>query len=579
MKKIVLLLALFIGFIANSQTTFEWAKSIGGQNFDDANAIVLDAQGNVYITGKFQKFVGTQVDFDPGPGVYNIAAVGQYDAFVVKLNSNGDFQWAKSFGGATINNSGTAGVVSGNGITVDTNGNVFTTGTFTYSADFDPSPTTDFVLTAINQFGNAATDVFISKLDSNGNFVWAKRIGSQFFEEGVAITADSSNNIIVTGKFAGTVNFNTSGGTSELTGVSSSSGFILKLDNNGNFGWVKSISGAGVEVVYAVAVDNSGNVFATGNFASATDLDTGTSVYKITGSGIFVLKLDASGNFIFAKGFVGNSNLDCTAIKVDASGNIFTTGSFLDTVDFDPSATTYNLVTDYTGQDVFLSKLDNLGNFVWAKRLYTTADDTANSLVLDNLGNVYISPNFRSVPFAIDNGPNIFQSTQFSRNLSILKFDTAGTLVAKNFIEGLETIQSYIAVDNNYSIVTFGTFGSTVDFNPDTPVFNLISNGQSDVFISKIKLKNETLSVNQNNLLKTIALFPNPTQSKLNLKTSNSLENANLKIVSILGQTVLEKQNLSGNNWNIDVSNLAKGVYVIQVSDGVFMTNTKFIKD
>ena len=96
MKKFLqLFILLFVQFAFSQATTFEWAKSIGGQNFDDANSIVLDLQGNVYITGRFQKFVGTQVDFDPGIGVYNIAAIGQYDAFVVKLDANGQFLWAK----------------------------------------------------------------------------------------------------------------------------------------------------------------------------------------------------------------------------------------------------------------------------------------------------------------------------------------------------------------------------------------------------------------------------------------------------------------------------------------------------
>lgn len=574
MKKIVLLVALLIGFLANSQTTFEWAKSIGGQNYDDANAIVLDNQGNVYITGRFQKFVGTQVDFDPGPGVYNIAAIGQYDAFVLKLNANGEFLWAKNFGG-----SGAA--VAGNGITVDSNGNVYTTGTFSYSIDFDPSSTSEFTLTAINQFGNAATDIFISKLDSSGNFVWAKRIGSQFFDIGVAITNDSNNDLYISGKFAGTVNFNTSGGTSELTGVSSSSGFILKLNSSGNFTWVKSISGAGTEVVTAISLDILGNVFATGNFGSATDLDTGTPVYNITGNGIFILKLDNSGNFIFAKGFVGNSNLNCTAIKVDISGNIFTTGSFQQTADFDPSATTYNLIADgaTTGQDVFLSKLDNLGNFVWAKRLYSTAADFSRTLALDNLGNVYIAPIFSSSIFRIDNGSQIVASTEYSHNMSILKFDSAGALIAKNFIAGLDGLQSMgIAVASNYSVQTCGIYSYGTDFDPDAAIYKLTSNGQTDFFISKIKLINETLGVNRNISLKKTVVFPNPTQSNLGIQIPYTAENASIKIISITGQTVYEQSNLSGANWSFNVSELTKGIYTIQVSDGISGSTTKFIK-
>ena len=275
MKRILLISLLLVPLFTFAQpVTFEWAKSVGGQNYDDCNSIVLDNQGNVYVTGRFQKFVGTEVDFDPGPGVYNIAAIGQFDAFVLKLNSSGEFLWARNFGGA-------GAAVSGNGITVDSNGNVYTTGTFSYSIDFDPSPTSEFILNSINQFGNAATDIFVSKLDSNGNFVWAKRIGAQFFDEGFSITSDSTNKIYVSGKFAGTVNFNTNGGIYELNGISSSSGFILKMDADANFEWATSVSGSGGEAIYSTTVDNSGNVFAVGNFVNTTDINPGTAFYNL----------------------------------------------------------------------------------------------------------------------------------------------------------------------------------------------------------------------------------------------------------------------------------------------------------
>jgi Secretion system C-terminal sorting domain/Beta-propeller repeat len=571
MKKIVLLLALFIGFITNAQNTFEWAKSIGGQNYDDANSIALDGQGNVYVTGRFQKFVGTEVDFDPGAGVYNIAAIGQYDAFVVKLNANGEFLWAKNFGGGGV-------AVAGNGITVDSNGNVYTTGLFPYTIDFDPSSTSEFFLNAINQFGFAATDVFISKLDSNGNFVWAKNIGAQFSETGVAITHDSNDNIYVSGKFTGTVDFDPNGGTAELTGISSSSGFILKLNSSGNFIWAKSISGAGKEVVTAITVDALGNVIATGNFGSATDLDPGVGIFKITGNGAFILKLDSSGNFIFAKGFVSNSNLDCSAIKVDASGNIFTTGTFQQTADFDPSASTFELTGIYGNSDVFITKLNNLGDFVWAKKIHSSAADSSKTIALDNLGNAYIAIYIETANFKIDNSASIdvYATTRGSDNMIILKFDTTGVLLAKNALGGTSVVA--MAVDNNYNVHTCGNYVNSTDFNPDTPILSLLSNGYTDTFISKMKLRNETLGISSNKLNKKINLFPNPTTNNLNLTFEENLVKASLKITSILGQTVLEKQNISGNNVSLDVSGLSMGTYIIQVKNANSINTSKFIK-
>ncbi|WP_310559821.1 SBBP repeat-containing protein [Flavobacterium sp.] len=584
MKKIVLLLALFIGFIANAQTTFEWAKSIGGQNYDDANSIVLDAQGNVYVTGTIEKsFTNSQIDFDPGPGVYNIntpadlfgSIVGINGAFVLKLNAAGEFQWAKYFAGFNT---------KGNAIAVDSSGNVYTTGSFSYQCDFDPSPNSDFILNSTGQFGTEATDAYISKLDTDGNFVWAKKIGALDIDAGAAITSDAVGNIYVTGKFAGIVNFNTNGGTNLLgakdpiTGNNLNSGFILKLNNNGDYIWAKNIVIDFNQDINAVTVDNAGNVLVIGKFSSITDLDPGTPIFNVTGNGIYILKLDSNGNFIFAKGFVGNVN--CNAIKVDSSGNIFTTGSFASVTDFDPSTATFNLTPIYGNADVFIAKLDNLGNFVWAKKIHSTSRDNSRSLALDNQGSLYIAANIENPNFKIDNSPTIVASTTNFKNMVILKFDATGVLLAKNVLGSGSTLEALgLVIDSNYYVHTCGSYQNTTDFNPDTPVFNLTSKGSLDTFISKMKLKNETLTINENNLLKNIKLFPNPTSSKINLNFDNNLEKAILKIISILGQTVLEKQNISGNNLSLDVSSLSNGTYVVQLQEGSSISTSKFIKE
>ena len=89
---------------------------------------------------------------------------------------------------------------------------------------------------------------------------------------------------------------------------------------------------------------------------------------------------------------------------------------------------------------------------------------------------------------------------------------------------------------------------------------------------------NETLSINQNNIIKSIMIFPNPTSSQLNLSFNENLENVNIKIVSTLGQNVLEKQNILGNNFNFDVSNFSNGMYIVEVTDGISKLNIKFLK-
>ncbi len=139
---------------------FVWAKSFSGNGNEYGFSICSDASGNVYTTGHFD---GT-VDFDPGPGVVNLTSTGAADVFITKLNSAGNLVWVKSFGGVPANND------VGSSITTDASGNVYTTGYFYGTVDFDPGAST-FTLTSV------AYDIFISKLDASGNFIWAKQMG------------------------------------------------------------------------------------------------------------------------------------------------------------------------------------------------------------------------------------------------------------------------------------------------------------------------------------------------------------------------------------------------------------------
>src|SRR5678816_164169 len=155
MKRIIfiILFTLAATILHAQSANFKWAKQMGGRGADAAGAsIAVDADGNVYTTGGFS---GT-ADFDPGPGTYNLTSAGTYDMFISKLDSSGKFIWAKQMGG----NSSSAW---GPSITLDAAGNIYSTGTFEGTVDFDPGPGV-FTLSAIKAS-------FVLKLDADGNFI------------------------------------------------------------------------------------------------------------------------------------------------------------------------------------------------------------------------------------------------------------------------------------------------------------------------------------------------------------------------------------------------------------------------
>ena len=320
---------------------FIWARSFGGSLDDIGRSITVDASGNVYTTGYFQ---GT-ADFDPGAGTANITSAGNEDIFIQKLDASGNFLWAKSFGGSLAD--------YGLSIAVDAAGNVYTTGYFQGTADFDPGAGTT------NLTSEGSLDVYVQKLNSTGNFVWTKSFGGSLNDQGFSITVDDSGNVHTTGSFEGTVDFDPGAGSATRTSSGSLDVFVQKLNASGTYDWAISFGASSSDQGYSVTVDASGNVYTTGSFLGTADFDPGSGTANLTSAGpwdVFIQKINASGNFVWAKSFGGNSIDAGNAITVDASGNVYTTGHFAGTVDFDPGVGTANL-TSAGNYDVFVQKL------------------------------------------------------------------------------------------------------------------------------------------------------------------------------------------------------------------------------
>ncbi|MEZ4686991.1 MAG: SBBP repeat-containing protein [Bacteroidia bacterium] len=230
--------------------TFEWAKSLVSRPFQLATSMAVDNNGDNYLTGGFKQ----TVDFDPGPGTANLTSAGGTDMFVSKLDASGNFAWAKRIGGP--------GTTIAYDMKLDNTGNIYLTGAFQQTVDFDPGPG------ITNLTSEGLVDIFVLKLDGSGNFVWAKRFGgiSRNGASGHGIALDRSGNIHITGTFVDSIDFDPGPGTAILRGAGTSDVFVLKLDANGDFVWVKGIAGSSVEIGYKIEVDASGNVYSIGEF-------------------------------------------------------------------------------------------------------------------------------------------------------------------------------------------------------------------------------------------------------------------------------------------------------------------------
>jgi hypothetical protein len=163
-----------------------WTRSLGDTTFDEAKSMTIDANGNIYTTGTF---TGT-VDFDPGPAVVYLHSQGRHNAFISVLDSSGNYLWAKSMGGLR-------GGMSGSSITLDPSGNIYLTGEFYGTVDIDPdSGVFDLIATGVGYY-----DIYVSKMDPGGNFIWAKATGGSKHDGGNSIALDLQNNIYTCGYF------------------------------------------------------------------------------------------------------------------------------------------------------------------------------------------------------------------------------------------------------------------------------------------------------------------------------------------------------------------------------------------
>lgn len=476
--RIVLVIAFFAGAsgVQPAQAAsidFGWAKSMSGTGQESGYSTAVDTSGNVYTTGIFS---GT-VDFDPGAGIYNLTSAGSYDIFISKLDADGAFIWAKRIGGAGYDSVGE--------IAVDENGNVYTTGFFNNEVDFDPGAASY----NLNSAGNS--DAFISKLDSDGIFVWAIRIGGISYDSGRAITTDLDGNVYVTGSFFETVDLDPGAGTTNKTSAGGADIFIIKLDGNGNLILAKAMGGTGDDHGQGIALDSSENIHVVGDFQNTVDFDPGPGISELTSvdwEDVFILKLGGSGNFLWAKSIGGDLSQYGFAIDVSETGHVYSVGIFHSTADFDPGTNTYNL-TSAGIYDVFVHKLDMNGDFVWATRIGGIGDDFTADIALDEYESVIFVGSFSdTVDFNPGTGVSNLTSAGWE-DIFITKLDTNGNFVWAKGMGGTgHDSGNSVELDGNGNIHLAGYFEGTVDFDPGLGIYNLTEAGSGDIFVTKLTL-------------------------------------------------------------------------------------------
>lgn len=433
------------------------------------------ATGSVYHVGTFD---GT-VDFDPGSGVSSHTSSG-YSCFILKLDADGNFIWVKIIQGTT----GTMGA----SVAVDDQGSVHITGEYYNTTDFDPGSG------VFNLTPNGDRDAFVLKLLNDGTFAWAKSVGGTEPDEGLSVAVDLNRNVVISGGFGDTVDFDPGSGVFNMTGIASSYNiFILKLDAAGNFVWAKTVGDGGQDQGRAVITDATGNVYLTGDFDGSGDFDPGPGTLTLTSLAyfdLFLLKLEPDGDFVYVKHMPGagyfGSGYD---IAIDVFGDLLITGAFESTMDFDPGPGTLTLTAagGTLGTDAFICKLDAAGNLIWAKAFGGTSYEESYHIATDAQGNVTVNGYFyESGDF--DPGPDTFTLTNAgAQDTFIIQLNTDGNFNWAFPIGGSDyDIPFSLSGTSAGALYLCGQFNDVVDVDPQSTTHNIGQAGQFMTFMIKL---------------------------------------------------------------------------------------------
>ncbi len=592
-----------------------WGKNMGGRGGDYGRGVAVDGSGNVYVTGRF---LSDTADFNPGGNGGAITNAGGYDGFLAKYDTGGNYIWAKSIGGRRDD--------EGWAVTADGNGNLYVTGGFSATADFNPGGSGDTLMAV------GGTDVFLARYDTGGNYLWAKSMGSNSTDRGQSLVVDTSGNVYVTGTFSSTANFNSGGSGDTLKSAGGLDIFVAKYDAGGNFFWAKSMGGKGADYGYGVVVDGSGNVYVTGVFYSDTaDFNPGGSGGKLISAGDqdgFLARYDAGGNYLWAKNIGGSGRDWGYGIAMDGSDNVCVTGTFSGTADFNPGGSGGELMSA-GGQDVFLARYDTGGSYLWAKNMGGIGGDEGWGVAVDGSGNVYGTGRFSDTADFNPGGSNGMLKTAGSADVFVVKFacsDTSSSYLTASLpcgesytlndsvytatgtytqifpnISGCDStvildltilpLDKPVITTDSFTLGTTGTYDTYQWLLNGEPIagatdstYTVTENGDYQVVVTNENGCSETSDVytvtNYTGiedipaLANQIRVYPNPATDIVHIYSPVKV---NVALTDMAGKLIRE---VEADSRSLSLEGLAEGVYLLRIADkdGLLIKTEKIIK-
>ncbi len=351
--------------------------------------------------------------------------------------------------------------------------------------DFDPGPA------VYSPTGFGIADMYLQKLDADGNFVWAQWIGGPASDYVYDVTVGNDGSVYISGSCGNGADLDPGAGTFIVNTAEAKISFVAKYAADGAFVWasVPTFIDDGVSIAGEIVVDDNNNVFVGGYYSNTATFSTAGGPVTLTSSGLtdsYLWKLNSTGTTLWVKSYGGSDNEENSGLKADSDGNIYFAGRFSGTADFNPEAGFLNL-TSNGSIDGYLIKVNTSGATVWAKSFGSTGIDFSSDLAVDNEENIILFGNFNgSFDADFSAGVNTLTSTGGS-DFFVIKVDSSGNHIWSESFGGPLTCEVHnIDVDDANNIYFSGNYTGTTDVDPSTNNFDLPFLSSGEAFYLKL---------------------------------------------------------------------------------------------
>lgn len=601
MKRKISLCYIFFNAVLYSPAQnpqFEWAKHTESDNVMMGFSLAVDGFSNVYTAGIF---TGTN-DFNPGQGETLLTAIGEADLFLQKLDAEGNLVWVKQIASSWLVGAYqppfplSIGGGGSQSMAVDKDNNIILC-SFTPSDTIWPIPEdgSDWEALTTQPESMGSYDILVLKLDPDGDLMWGHRVGGTAIDLAFNCALDNDGNIFVAGNFQDTVDFDPDPtATSVMTKPLYEQGkFLMKLNVDGNFVWVKEIPGLG-----SIYTSTDGSIYCTGQCLDTIAFNSSQSVNvdwpSTFSSGAYLLNVNGNGEFESVIVCSSSSSMpSVTSCTVDGNSNIWMATNFVDTVHISLFGTSQSF-TIVENQDflpssaMLLIKLSPSGELLYSGQTQMSIVE----LLLGKQDAVFSFGSISNEVIDVDPGGGVIDPMTNGNSLGALKLHSDGQFAWSGFIGPLVYAglgngnRVDFGMDSLNNIYITSEFRQTPDLNPspnESYTFTSLDPSTPDMFTLKWSDPDEPVTALFGLPSHKISLYPNPATHEIILDFPANDSDVTIRIRDLAGRDVYttlgtQQKTMHITQFRIDISSLSSGVYMLQTSSMESSSSLKFYK-